>query len=132
MKNLLLLVIIGGAGFFAFQKWTASPEAPDPSLDDQTQGWVEASPVDFSIKMRVKRVLDAWKLEALEIPGRARASSIVSIPGEMAEIRRRLQRDGLHDLRFLRETMVQAAVELGYARDQATLLVDEVLAARRR
>jgi len=57
---------------------------------------------------------------------------MVDIPGEITEIRRRLQSEGWHDTQALRDTMVQAAVELGYARDQAALLVDEVLAARRR
>ncbi len=132
MKNLLLLILLGGVGVFVYHEWQPSLEEIESSPVEETEQVEEEPPVNFSVKMRVKRILDEWKNESLQAPGRLRRSSMVDIPGEITEIRRRLQSEGRHDAQALRDTMVQAAVELGYARDQAALLVDEVLAARRR
>jgi len=120
---ILALLIVG---YFGYQHWTGAPAAEAEVEVD------EPAPVNFSVKMRVKRILDEWKNQSLQAAGRPSRSSMADIPGEITEIRRRLQSEGRHDAQALRDTMVQAAVELGYARDQAALLVGEVLAARRR
>jgi len=133
MKVLLIIALLT-AGYFGYQHWAAEElPAPEPEAEVVVEEPGPApAPVHFSVKMRVKRILDEWKNESLQAPGRPSRSSMADIPGEITEIRRRLQSEGRHDAQALRETMVQAAVELGYARDQAALLVDEVLAARRR
>jgi len=95
-------------------------EAPEPA----------PTPVDFAVKMRVQRILDEWKRQSLALEAQRKSASMLDLDAEINEIRRRLYDNGLHDAKSLEQIMVQAAVELGYAPDQARLLVGEVLGAR--
>jgi hypothetical protein len=125
MKTLITLSLLI-VGYFGYQYWTARESLPPPSEPDAEMEVEQSAPVHFSVKMRVKRILDEWKNESLQVPGRPRRASLVDIRGEITEIRRRLQSEGRHDEPALRDIMVRAAVELGYAPDQAALLVREV------
>lgn len=135
MKFLLIALVLVGA-YFGFRWWTAE-EGPsvlpeEESAEELAEAAVQAAPVDFPTKVRVRRVLEEWKRRSLEGSSRPRGGSIVDIRSEVSEIRRRLHRDGLQDEGALEDLMVRAAVELGYAPDQAGLMVRAVLSESRR
>jgi hypothetical protein len=126
MKFLLLVLLVVG-GYFLWAHFSA-PEEPLPVAAEQPVA--TPSPVDFAIKMRVKRILDEWKNQTLAAEVNKQRSSMLDIGVEINEIRRRLYTEGLHDARSLQNTMVRAAVELGYSREQAELLIGQVLSGR--
>lgn len=135
MKFLLIALVLAGA-YFGFRWWTAE-EGPsvlpeEEPAEELSEATVQAVPVDFPTKVRVRRLLEEWKHRSLEGSSRPRGGSIVDIRSEVGEIRHRLQRDGLYDEGALEDLMVRAAVELGYTPDQAALMVREILSGSRR
>jgi hypothetical protein len=122
----LLLVSLAVGGYFL---WThfSKVEEPRPVAE---QPAATPAPVDFAIKMRVKRILDEWKKQTLAAEVNKQRPSMLDIGVEINEIRRRLYNEGLHDARSLKSTMVRAAVDLGYSREQAELLIGQVLGGR--
>jgi hypothetical protein len=124
MKNLILLVVLGLAGYFVYE----SVKAPASELESgQAASSLQEAPepVDGIIRMRVRRAIEVWKQQS---NGR-QVPSMVDLREEVAAIRRRLYGNDLHDEAALKQTMVRAAVELGHAPDQAQILVGKVLAA---
>lgn len=121
MKS-LVFVLLAAAGYFLWAHFSA----PEPPVAVKLPA-ATPPPVDFAIKMRVKRILEEWKKQSLAGQGRI---SMLDIDEEVNEIRERLYDRGVHDARSLKETMVRAAVELGYSYDQAEYLVARALGQR--
>jgi hypothetical protein len=131
MKTLLLLLLLGIGGYYWWSQRATPAPAPAPADAPQAPAVAEAPPpVDFAIKMRVKRILDEWKKHSLAAGDKDKHTSMVEIESEINDIRRRLFEQGLHDSQSLRQTMERAALELGYAPDQAKHLTKEVLGGR--
>ncbi len=125
----LLFTLLAAGGYFLWVHFSA-PEAPLPV--DVEQPAATPAPVDFAIKMRVNRILEEWKKQSLAEESGQERISMLDVKSEINEIRRRLYDEGLHDERSLRQTMVRAAVELGYASEQAEYLVRRALGERPR
>jgi hypothetical protein len=121
MKSLVLLVLVGVAGYFAYSRWTVEEEVPVV----QVAVVQEPEPVDFVVRMRVRRAIEVWKDQTA---GRQRPS-LVEVGAEVNSIRHRLYGTGRHDQPSLKQTMVRAAVELGHPPDQAEFLIGKILAA---
>ncbi len=127
---MLLLLLAAGGYYWWSQRPAPAPAAPTASSEAPAEIQAAPEPVDFAIKMRVKRILDEWKRQSLLTAEKDRKASMVQIDSEVTDIRRRLYEQGLHDAQSLRQTMQRAAVELGYAPEQAEHLVKEVLGGR--
>jgi hypothetical protein len=116
---MLFLLLIGVAGWLVYR----GAMADDPPAAEVVD--VLPEPVDFVVKMRVRRAIEAWENQTT---GRRRPS-MVELSVEVNAIRRRLSGDGRHDDASLTQTMVRAAVELGHRPDQAQHLIGKILAA---
>jgi len=130
MKGLVLVLLLAAAGYYWWSRSVAEEEAAAAAEAAPVVAEAPVPPVEFGIKMRVKRILDEWKKQSLATGAKDKRTSMVEIEGEINVIRRRLYEQGLHDAVSLKDTMVQAAVELGYAPDQARHLVIQVLGGR--
>lgn len=124
--KILLGTLLAVGGYFLWTHFSA-PEEPVTVAAEQPP-----AAVDYAIKVRVKRILEEWKKQSLAEKSRQERSSMLDLKAEINEIRRRLYDQGLHDERSLRQTMVQAAAELGYAPEQAAYLVGRALGERPR
>jgi len=127
VKYFLLLVVLAIGGYYLWPSSVAPEPEPAPL---QVAPAPAPTPVDFAVKMRVKRILEEWKRQSLAREAQRKSASMLDLDTEINEIRRRLYDKGLHDAASLKNTMVQAAIELGYAPDQAELLVSQVLGER--
>lgn len=122
MKSLLVLVLAGVAGVFAYRHWTAEAEMPPAAVEVAPE---QPEPVDFAVKVRVRRMIEEWKNRSA---GGARRPSLTDIEAEINDIRRRLYDKGLHDEQSLKELMNRAAIELGHSPEQAKYLIGKVIA----
>lgn len=125
MKTLVLLVVVGVCGFFAYEEWFSAP----PPAESPPAEVAAPEPVEFAVKVRVRRMIEEWKNRSA---GSARRPSMTDIESEVNDIRRRLHDKGLHDEKSLKELMTRAAVELGHTPDQARILIGKILAGGQR
>jgi len=127
MRNLLLICAMGAAAYLTHQYWFTGPPPP-PSATPAAPAKIK--PVDFSVKMRVRRILEEWKRIVLKSSGVAPSGeTMVSIREEIGQIRNHLFSKGTYDEAALHRVMMQAARELGYPPDQAEIVVSGALGA---
>jgi hypothetical protein len=121
MRNLLIAVLLGMVGVFAYRHGMTEEETPVAELVVAQ----EPEPVEFAVKVRVRRMIEEWQNRSA---GGARRPSLTDIEAELNDIRRRLYDKGLHDEQSLRELMIRAAADLGHSPEQAKYLIGKVIA----
>lgn len=128
MRNLLLICALGAAGYLGYSYCFTEP--PPPPAPPPAPAPSKIKPVDWQVKMRVRRILEEWKRITLKSSGVGSSGpTMVSIREEFSEIRKHLFPKGAYDEEALNQVMRQAARELGYSPDQAETLVSGALGA---
>lgn len=129
MKNLILLGLAAGVGYFMYGQWVAQTEKAEAEAKAARQQVVveKPEPVDFAVKVSVRRIIEEWKNRSLAEVGGVRRPSLTDIEAEINDIRRRLYSKGLHDEKSLEDLMTRAAVELGHSPEQAKFLIGKVI-----
>jgi len=129
MKLLIFLIIIGAAAYYYYE---SRPEPPPPlAAPAETPAPPVAAPPEkplpFTVKTRVKKMIEEWKRISLSTNQRQRGAALSSIEEEMLKVREELFKAGQYDVESLRKLLVRALGELGHAPDQATYLARELM-----
>jgi hypothetical protein len=120
----LIAVLILSA--VAFVYWMQPGEPPLPPASEPTP---TATPVPFAVKADVRRILeDGRRIERHGTDPVYVRSMHRDIQQRYVDIQRRLESSGGPRSAAVFDVMVQAAIELGYSRDQATAALQRALA----
>jgi hypothetical protein len=122
MKNLLLLLILGVAGYYGYLHWFAVEPPPPPPPPPLTKK------VKHGIKISVRNLLEEWKHRKIA-PHELTVS--VAVPEvELAKIRKELFSQGAYTDVALREAVASALRELGVVESEVSQLANELISLR--
>jgi hypothetical protein len=123
MRGLSLLLVLGLLAGIAYVAW---PE-PSPPPAEAVTTEPEAAGVPFLIKSKMRQIIGEWKTLAAARSHGDRNAAWTKINLAVQAIKERLHADGMFGADAMRSSMLAAAEELGYRREQAAHLIDAVL-----
>lgn len=120
MKSLLLLVILGVVGYYAYHHWRTEPAAPPPPTPAPPAKVAvpKPEPVSFGVKSRVRKLLEEWKRRSLGGSKSQLGSATIDPASELTEIRKTLFRDGVHSEAAVLDVVQRALRELGVPQEE--------------
>jgi len=133
MKSLLLLVVLGVVGYYAYNNWRSEPAAPPPPPTPAPPAKVAApkpEPVSFGVKSRVRKLLEEWKRRSLGDSKSQLGSATIDPAGELTEIRKMLFRDGVHSEAAVLDVIQRALRELGVPQEEIKEVSGGILGMR--
>ena len=118
MKNLLLFLIFGISGYFAYYHWFASepPPPPPPPV---------AEKVSLGIRKSVRALFEEWKNRQL-FP-HAPSATVITPERELANIRKALFSSGAHSEQVFMATITSALLELGVSQAEVSEIASGVV-----
>ena len=117
MKNLLLLLIFGVTGYFAYCRWFASePPPPPPPV---------AEKVSLGIRKSVRALFEEWKNR--ELLPHAPSVTAITPERELANIRKALFSSGAHSEQVFMATITSALLELGVSQAEVSEIASGVV-----
>jgi len=128
MKNLLLLAALGAAAYYAYGEWFAAPaNAPQATV----AAAAPPAPVDFTVKTRVRKLLEEWKRRQLT-SSQPHGARLTDMSRELDDVRRHLFGKSVHSEQGLVDTLSLALRELGVSEDELEHLAKGIIAEARK
>ena len=117
MKNLLLFLIFGISGYFAYYHWFGSePPPPPPPV---------AEKVSLGIRKSVRALFEEWKNR--ELFPHAPSATVITPERELANIRKALFSSGAHSEQVFMATITSALLELGVSQAEVSEIASGVV-----
>jgi len=129
MRTLLFLTLCLVGGYYAFQHFTEKSPAP-VTVVPVVAPPLKPVPVDFAIRVQVRKLFEEWKRRSLGLPGQESSGSGIIPASELKEIRRKLFEKGIHSEVAVKDVIVRSLREIGVPEEDINEVAGGIIGMR--